>query len=402
MSAEIYRKLLENNNMDNNKTILFIPSNKNHVRIFHSISLLIKKNHRILFVTQGSYKNEGAEDALSKLGVEFKKFEEYDKTNPEFVLMKEKVGVVVIGNDIDIIPQWFANCAKRLRIHTVLIQDGLLFDVNKISKNLGKKLFLILNNCNLKLLMMEFRLIISKQYHRISYGEGGCTQIHVWGRRFQSYIERKGVDKQSLVVTGYLKPSEIRQGYEESHKNTIKTILYSPTDLVKTEIINSKDMRQTTEILCSAVTSLENTKLIIKPHPIEEITFYNAMQTKYGTSIDVSSSDFYDLLRKSDLVITNLSTTSLEALAAGKPVIIFLPNLERIVNSDTFPRDLISRNVMLYAKDKQTLLENIKRILNGKFSLKDSNVNETLEEYLGTRDERAVVRSAESILKLLS
>jgi len=262
--------------LNNTNGILFLPSNKNHVLLFKPIYEILKEKCQVVFLTQGSYKNEGADEKLTELNIQFKTLDDYKKKDPTFILTREGIKVVVIGNDIDIIPQWFVNSASKLKIKSVLIQDGMLFEVHKNNKSFVKKLSNLTKHSSQKLFQLAVKLKLSNQYGSITYGESNCTQIHVWGNQAKSYLLSKGIEKNKIVITGNPKifPKKIENN-SLNEKNNAKRILYVPTDLVHTEILNEKVVLQMVDDLCSAVTSVNNTELIIRPHPREETNFYN-------------------------------------------------------------------------------------------------------------------------------
>jgi len=378
------------------KTILFVPSNRNHVIIFNSLTDFMRGN-KFIFITQGSYKNEGAENELIKVGKEFKKIESYKKKDPTYILKKENVGVVVIGNDIDVIPQWFIHCAKNLKIPTVLIQDGLLFKLK--TKHDFRRSVSQIKLSKSKLLLLESKLLLTGNYKKITYGESKCEQIHVWGKPFQKYLEKKGINKKQILNIGYLKNKKFNVNKEKTDECEI--ILYTPTELVKPGIISFEEMKKNTDILFSTIISFNDIKLIIKPHPIEKTIIYDEFAKKYPDKITVSKSDFFTTLKECSLLITNLSTTAIEALAMNKPVIVFLPKLKEIVDSDQCHRDLIAKNVILYADNRKSLEKQIKKIIDKKISLNDKDLANVLNDYLGSRDNEPLRKSSQAIISLL-
>ena len=386
--------------LNNRKSVLFIPSNENHVRMFSQISRYLKTNYDVVFISQEPYKKEGVEKILHELGINFKRLDDYDKKNPESILKKENASIVIIGNDTDVIPQWFVNCAKKMKIHTVLVQDGVLLDIKTIKENLLKKFLFLIIRSNIKFLVMTLRLVLTNQYHRITYGLGGCTQIHVWGETSKTYLINKKIDSNRIVIVGNIKMDE-RKDWHAEDKNE-KIVLYAPTDLVSSNVVTPKTMHELTADLCSAITSLENMKLVIKPHPRENMEFYENLITAFGNKIEISTSDIPSLLGMSKLVISDLSTVTIESLVINKPVIIYMPNIENIVDQNFFPHDLISKNAVLFANNKQSLLEQVAKILNGKWLPSETTINKIKEEYLGILDHCAALRSSEFITKLLS
>lgn len=379
------------------KTILFIPSNENHCKIFQSVSTHLKE-YKQIFLTQGSYKNEGAEDALKKLGVNFTRIDDYEQKDAEFILKKENVGIVVIGNDGDIIPQWFVNSGKKIGIPSVLIQDGMMINIRTLGRNLIKSTRDKLTQTSPKLKILAINLGRKKQYKKTIYGLGGCTQIHAWGKQSESYYVNKGVDSKSIIITGMPKIYDSTIAISD---NSEKIILYAPTDFVRMNIAKPDFVKRLAYDVCSTVMSMKNVKLIIKPHPRENVNLYADLQIKFGSRVEISNEDVSTLIPMSGLVISDLSTVGLEAIWLKKPVVIHLPNVESFTGHDVFPNDVIVKNMALYSDDERSLSVQIRKITEKKWSLPDGDMD-IVEKYLGPMDGKASLRSANNILKLLN
>jgi hypothetical protein len=335
---------------------------------------------------------------MSELNIYFKKIEHYNKKNPKSIIQQENVGIVIVGNDTDVIPQWFVNSANNLNIPSVLIQDGLFFDIKRITQNKFQKFTSILTSGTPKLLFLTVLLLLTHQYKRIGDGLGGCTQIHVWGTKSRDYFISKGVEKQKIIITGSIRTDQLIQyGTENNQK---KFVLYAPTNMVKTNLVSNETMKNIVTTICSAILSMDDLVLIIKPHDVENIDFYKNLTKKFGSKLQVVDKDVIKLILNSHLLITNLSTTAIDALCMHKPVIIFLPHLANYVEPTSFPRDLISDKVVLYANDKDSLISNVRSIINGQNE--DSNViDRILLEYVGPRDGNSVYRTCLNITELL-
>lgn len=367
------------------KTILFLPSNDHHVKIFHGISEILKQDFRVLFLTQGSFKHEGAEEELSKIGVSFKKFDEYDKAEPKFILDSEKIDLVVIGNDTDIIPQWFVNHCNEHNIPSVLIQDGIQFDFTRYNKKLSD----VVSKTNYKLAKLALTLKLRKKYKKISYGMGNCTQIHVWGELQKKYLERKGVDKDKICITGYLNFNKIRTNNSNS-----KTVLYAPSDLVFSKILSLKEMKDIVKTVFSAASSIKDVRLVVKPHPREKRSLFEEMDK--SSNISLADEDFFNLVGDASIVISDISSVILEALLSKKHVIVFLPQIHSIVDSESFPLDLVKLKVVHLAENQRQLSETIQNLL-----LKNSEQSGNLSAFLGPLDGQERLRSAKLIAQLL-
>lgn len=378
------------------KTVLFIPSNGNHVRQFFPIYEILKEKYSVLFLTQGSFKNEGAEDALLQLGIGFKKIDGYDKKEPELILEKEQIGIVVVGNEIDIIPQWFINTATKMGIPSVYLQDGLLFDYETPNQSTLRSLFKK-HGTNMKLKKLASRLVIARKIKRVTtHGLVYCTKMHVWGRTTEGYLIGKGVNKENILITGAIQGKKIR---EIANQNDSKSnlVLYAPSDLVFSGIVKPDDLRKLVHVACSSLSKLES-KVIVKPHPSEDPEIFNTL--KYQ-NVEVSYQNIYYIVPKSSLIVTDLSSFALEALASGKPVIIFFPELAKIVKNNSFPLDLVEKNAVFLARTGDELFEMAGKILGGKLLPQKELMNKVVIDYFGQMDGLEAVRSANSIIELI-
>lgn len=380
------------------KNILFIPSNSNHVRLFYPIYKILNEKFHILFLTQGSYKNEGAEDALLELGIDFRKIDDYDTNEPEIIMKKEQISIVVVANDIDVIPQWFINTATKMGIPSVYLQDGLLFDYKTPARSFIDSIFKK-SGSRMKLRSLASKLLLSKKIQRLTtHGVVPSTMIHVWGRQAQNYLTGKGVDKERILITGSMLTSRIKN-ISNNTGNLEKTILYTPSDLVFSGIIKPKELHAIIHQVCSSLSPL-GYKIIVKPHPSEDILIFNTLEGKYP-NVEISGQNIYDLLSHSSLVITDLSSFALEALAANRPLVIFFPEIEKIVEPNSYALDLVEKNAAFLAKDTHELLGQVRNILENESLQNMESVKKVVEEYLGKMDGTEAVRSANSIIELM-
>ena len=365
------------------KTILFLPSNRNHVVFFNLILTALKKNFNTLFLTQGTYKSEGAEDELQHLKIPYKTIDDYSKLDPNIIFEQDNIGLIIVGNDFDVIPQWFINSAKKKHIPSILIQDGLLLDVTPLNHDLFHHISFFKNKKSKKLIQLYLKLKLLKQIKKISYGQAGCTQIHVWTDSDKKFLLNKQIPSDSIHVTGNIKFVNSLKSDEIQTKNSL--ILYAPTDLIHTKILEKKQVLDTVDDICSIVSSIQNTKLIIKPHPIEEDHFYSDFIKNYAPNVELTNLDVNTLITKSKFLITNLSAVTFEALYHKKPVIIYMPEMDKIVSSNSFPFDLIQKNILIYAKNPQELYEKIQFLINTSFSFTSTQLN-SISRYLGQKD----------------
>ena len=149
--------------------------------------------------------------------------------------------MIVIGNDTDVIPQWFINSSHKLQIPSLLIQDGLLFDVKKLNNDFLHHISILINKRSKKLLKLALKLKLSHEFKKIKYGQGGCNQIHVWGKMAEDYLLKRNVPKSSIKISGNTKFQTKNDVSSTNSKQTNEImILYAPTDLIQTSILDQK------------------------------------------------------------------------------------------------------------------------------------------------------------------
>jgi hypothetical protein len=389
--------------MNNSKTVFFIPSNENHVKLFLPLYKTLAGQYRVVFFSQDEYKDELAEKTLVDYGLPFKTFNDYEKRDPTFILSKENTNLIIIGNDTDVIPQWFVNVSNTLHIPSIMIQDGLFFNIKNFNPNsFSKKIDLLKKKSSVKLFFLAFRLLLTKKYKRVTDGNGGCTQIHVWGNASKDYFILNGVNDTKIIITGNPRLDDYEIKGEEKKHSDEKIILYAPSDLIKNKIMGKNNVKKLIKDIFVATTSFQNMKLIIKPHVGENKNLYEDIAKQYNAKFEILDNDFQNLLFKSDILISNISTTVIDGISKGKPVIIFLPNIDKITDEKTFPRDLIEKNVVLYANDNKSLAEKINAILTGKFNALSNMRDLAIEDYFGPTDKKSTQRSIEHINNLLN
>jgi hypothetical protein len=380
------------------KTILFLPSNGNHVKIFLPIVNVIKKKYNFIFFTQGTYKDEGAEKELNCLNIPYKTLDEYPKLVPNQIFEQENVGLIIVGNDSDVIPQWFINSGKKKQISSILIQDGLLLDVIPLNNNFFNQISFFKNIKSKKLFQLSLKLKFTKQIKKISYGQAGCTEIHVWTDSDKKFLLKKKIPQNSIHVTGNLKFTNFKKSnYGIVNPNSF--VLYASTDLIHTKILPKKKVIAIVDDVCRTVSLLSKTKLIIKPHPIEDKQFYQNFKQNYNSVVEITDQNIDILIDKSNFLITNLSAVVFDALYLQKPVIIYLPEIEKIVDNSSFPLNLIRKNILYYAKNQKELLEKIKILEDNSFRFSSSQLD-LITENLGKKDD-SILKIANSINVLM-
>lgn len=147
--------------------------------------------------------------------------------------------------------------------------------------------------------------------------------------------------EEKIVITGQPKYEWIKNQSNNYNKKFIQDVLkiFNPnksTILIATSnieenpdsLINKKTIRDELEILYNGITSLGNYNIIIKPHPMERLEIHKKFIEKFDIEgkvnlIDNSKYNLYDYLFSTDYLLTRFSTVGIEALAAGKILLIY-------------------------------------------------------------------------------
>ena len=148
-----------------------------------------------------------------------------------------------------------------------------------------------------------------------------------------------------------------------------------------------------------AMKNLENVSLVIKQHPAESEKFTEEIMRQiedYGINAIMTpkNSDTYEQLFVCDLMITRHSTTAMEAVALGKPVIIL--NL----SGKPDPVEYVEDGVALGVYKDEDLCITMKKLLRDDSEL-SAKREQYIEKYLYKIDGKATQRVMDIILKSL-
>jgi UDP-N-acetylglucosamine 2-epimerase len=148
----------------------------------------------------------------------------------------------------------------------------------------------------------------------------------VMGEVIKKMYMESGVDSNRIVVTGIAHFDLLFNRDKDKDKQVLlgsnidpgKRIILFTTD----NIPFSETERMLTGVI-NAILKMHGFELVVKVHPAEGIEGYRAMAEKYHDSRIhvVKDTDLHALISSCELLITKYSTTALEAMMAGKPVV---------------------------------------------------------------------------------
>ncbi|MFB0500168.1 MAG: UDP-N-acetylglucosamine 2-epimerase [Candidatus Hadarchaeaceae archaeon] len=350
--------------------VLFVPINDNHVRIFGSLREL--KGMKVLAIGLDKYKHEQAEETLRELGIPFKPIQRYGVEKAQHIIEVEKPDIAVVGNDIDAITSSFVKTANSAGIPSLLVQDGA------ISRRAFERL---INPSYIRRIVSRLirgggrGYVIKRGIQRAArraagmpettaYGSGECKKIAVWGIFTKGMFVGEGMDPEKVIITGNPRLDVVCKGkfnkdefYRKLKLSKDKKIVALATSgLVEAGLWTDNDMRILVRAVSDAVERFPNLQLVIKPHPRESIKeFKRYLPPKSANTIVAKNIALYDLINVCELLMTEVSTAALEAVAFGKPVLI-LNFTDKPYPSTPYPEAYIKGGVALEVRKVKDLV----------------------------------------------
>ncbi len=168
-------------------------------------------------------------------------------------------------------------------------------------------------------------------------------RIAVWGEENRRALVEAGVAPGRIAVTGNPAFDRLAQGVEPERMERVRRSLRleagRPLLLVTTQNDSFAASRRQIEAVVVAAREFPALQIVVKLHPADAFAPYQRLQRELaGVDLHLTQhSDLAALLALSDLLVTRFSTTALEAMLQGKPVIVLnfsgqpdpLPYVER-------------------------------------------------------------------------
>ncbi len=334
-----------------NPKALFIVSSTAQVEMFKPIIRELFDGWQISIINIDKwYRKTETEKALRDFDLPFETISEASRSGVRRVLDEKEPNILIVGHDRNTMDILFMRHANRMGIPTLLVQDGTLgrawgkekYDnlgqvFNNLLSTMHKAFRLVQSrNCYWWQMaqMLWFELIYGTKWKRKFYGLGEYSKIAIFGDAEREILLSEGIAPERVVVTGnpkfdkvfYSKGNNCKQSVCEKWKiPTNKEIILLLTQyMVEGGIWTSEQRRKFVLAIAEAADGLPNTRLIIKLHPPVETEkdYHEIVKDLPRPPIICKYEPIHELLNASSLVITTESTTGLEAMATGRPVII--------------------------------------------------------------------------------
>lgn len=299
--------------------------------------------------------------------------------------------VVVMGHDHAVPQNYLLDEARRHRIPSLLVQDGMTRPVPGVLPRFKR---------------------LAKSLGRIplSYGQGSCTRIAACGTAGRNYFLAAGVSPERIEMVGCPRFDQIlaspptHRGLNGLLPPASRRILYLSSSEAMFGIYSPAEQEISRLALLRAPRALEGAcpgvRLVIKLHREDDLRAANELVAASGEggtcTVLQNEIDLYRLLPVCDVAVTHYSTAGLEALLFGKPLIVL--NLTN--RPDVF--DYVAGGAALPARSEPELHSTIQNLLTN--PCLSAQLLETGKPYLtsqvGPLDGRATERVARLVLRL--
>jgi UDP-N-acetylglucosamine 2-epimerase len=213
----------------------------------------------------------------------------------------------------------YVDLSQRMLAH---LSPDLLVVMNELNV-LGRTAVLVARSKGVRSLHVQHGIMAD----RMLWGKLHADQIAVWGEADHRRLICTGVPSERITVTGNPRFDHLAQ---PTSSETVKALLSSlglqadcPIILVTTQHDSLEASRQQLSAVIQAAAGLPQHQIVVKLHPAEAFDPYRRMLRELEASHLhlVRDVDLFTLLEASAVLITRFSTTGLEAMLIGKPVI---------------------------------------------------------------------------------
>ncbi len=334
-----------------NPKALFIVSSTAQVEMFEPVIRALFEDWQISIINIDKwYRKAETEKALRDLDLPFETMPGASRSGVRRVLDEKQPDILIVGHDRSTMDALFIRQANCLGIPTLLVQDGTLgrawgrekYDnpgqaLNNLLSTMHKAFRMVQSrNCYWWQMaqMLWFELIYGTKWKRRFYGLGECSKIALFSDADRETLLSEGIAPERVVVTGNPKFDKVFYSRGNHCKPSVCEKWDIPTDkeiillltqyMVEGGIWTPAQRRNFVLAIAEAADVLPNTRLIIKLHPPveKEKDYHEIVKDLPRPPIICKYEPIHELLNASSLVITTESTAGLEAMAAGKPVII--------------------------------------------------------------------------------
>lgn len=418
--------------------IIFLLSPRHEIaEIVSSIYFPLSKRGMYILPMVMDTKRAGEWEQIERIfktyRISFKTLSDYPSLTALQILRKEKPCLVVTDNDLLAIHSCFVLSAHHLRIPVAVIRESTfeykdnanfnfmfseaLSKMNQIPRLLQKNLFYIRSVASVKpailqnipgfikgAVMSNFKgqvigqhadFLLANTQEDEDFLKKNCPRA-----RFIRAVGNPIFDK--TIKTNITARSETRSSFKIPENKQLILFL-SGSQVEHGTLSREEKLCANREILDVLEIFRDQTRVIIKLHPVEQNVFPLTWKEKYESFMQVTKYDLGKLIAASDIVITWPSTAILDAILARKPLIVMDFFNENVKSMTLLSLTAIREGAAHKVCDKNELLAALTDVLANrqlKVRLEESQ-RAFKSKYLGTVDGKSNKRIADAIREAL-
>lgn len=308
-------------------SVVFVPCNGLQVRRFALVRKHLPPGVNVLSVSNGKFLKLGVDAALGVAGLRAVRLEKMDGKECGRVLDAAKPNLLIVGNDSDYISFLFIQAAKKRGIRSLMIQDGAICFISPPKgvafRDSGQMLakYSPLYLLGRALTKAKTRILRQKSLD-VNLTGTYCTDIAAWGGFSKRTFLSRGVPASAIHITGNPTFDELPRTGKESKTKPGKTriILFAASDMVGARLWSEGETIGMFRALAEATAKIKGAKLVIRPHPSEDMAMYAPIKRDYPNVAVSKEGKLFEVIRQSDAVLTEVSTVAFEAILMGKPI----------------------------------------------------------------------------------
>ncbi len=232
---------------------------------------------------------------------------------------------------------------------------------------------MLLKYCRMKNIPSVFIPLCANIVYDPIITRSDLSYITVAGKKEKDYFIKKGEDYDKIIVTGRPRYENLYTG-KISKLTEIKDMIsghvyqFEPKKftILLTTSLHNQDFKSNEIFISTVIQSLKElnllNNLILKLHPMQDATVIKKILKKLNTSsIIIRDYNIFEIIKTCDLILSRNSTTVLESMIIGKPVIML-----DLINLDfeyTFKYQFEEIKSLIKIKDQKSLTKQLKEFL---------------------------------------
>ena len=348
------------------KKILFVPNTAAQVQKFCCVARALPRSAEWMMVALDRFKSDSTIEEMRREKLPFRELPGITRASVDKFLREAGAGLVVLGNDDEVISRTFIDAARPMGIPSLLMQDGAICPQNFV-------LPITLDYIPTALSIYGPAYLLTKTLPKLLVGKGRkpddiyrygtyAQYVAAWGGYSKRSFVSLGAKPERVFVTG--SPAMDAAAHERGARACIlarlgadpgkKTLLFVPSDAIGARLYTRKEYRGMCDAAAEAVRGQKNMQMIIKPHPSflrREPHYFDRYSCP---NIFIAKGSPYEFLAAADALVAEMSTMILEAIAFGLPVIVL--NLTgRGYPCEPYPRIYVEQGVAKLVESEEML-----------------------------------------------